>query len=63
MAAKVSTDELIGSGRKLDQTIDNTTRKRAFPLIMRSKASAAFSSGKTSFMDLMPLATLKASAS
>src|SRR5581483_790 len=37
----------------------STTRKRAFPLIIRSYASAARSSGNTSFIDRTPVSTEK----
>ena len=40
-----------------------TTRNRAFPLIIRSYASAAFSSGYGSFIDRTPAWTLNASGS
>ena len=40
-----------------------TTRNRALPLIMRSQASAARSSGTVSTIGRMPLSALKASVS
>src|SRR5258708_39932253 len=43
--------------------ISRTTRKRALPLIMRSYASAAFSNGKTSFMECTSADALNSSVS
>src|SRR4030095_2865124 len=43
--------------------ISRTTRKRALPLIIRSYASAAFSNGKTSFIECTSAHVLNSSVS
>src|SRR5262245_37744220 len=43
--------------------VASTTRKRALPLIIRSKASFALASGITSFIERTPVRALKASVS
>src|SRR5207249_10215391 len=43
--------------------VSRTTRKRASPLIIRAYASGARDRGNTSFIDLTPVRTLKASVS
>src|SRR5439155_21759574 len=67
-ALPLEKDAMLGHGNLLQyggtyRPIVSTTRNRAWPLIIRSYASATRSSGNGSFIDLTPVRALNASVS